>query len=148
METYYAYTLDKAVDGQEGFMWCLTKGCNFVFAYSLEKEEGDDEIATDYECPKCMKVFCIKCKVDWHEDLTCEEYLEKFGKSEEDKQFDELVASKKYKRCPHCNFMVSKTIGCNNMACKCGKSFCYKCGQSNMHPARCQCMIPRRERME
>jgi hypothetical protein len=54
MEAYYAFTLDKAVDGKEGFMWCLTKGCEYVFAYSLEKEEGDDEVATDYECPKCL----------------------------------------------------------------------------------------------
>ena len=39
--------------------------------------------------------------------------------------------------CPKCNFWVSKTDGCDYMACRCGNSFCYKCGEQtkeHFHP--------------
>ena len=25
------------------------------------------------ECPLCQKSYCLKCKIEWHENLTCEE---------------------------------------------------------------------------
>ena len=52
-------------------------------------------------------------------------------------QLEELFAKekeeKKYRNCPHCNFVVSKTEGCNFMTCgskfcQNRKYFCYVCG--------------------
>ena len=39
-----------------------------------------------------------------------------------------FAKGKKFKQCPHCNFWVERTAGCDHMTCRCGKAFCYKCG--------------------
>ena len=69
----------------EDISCCPTPGCNYAFIY----EEGDDL----FECPLCKKDYCLKCKTNWHEGKTCEEYkemrrMELLGK--DDKQLDEL----------------------------------------------------------
>ena len=112
----------------EDISCCPTPGCNYAFIY----EEGDDY----FECPLCKKEYCLKCKSDWHEDKTCEEYQEFrrmgiIGKDQ--KQLDELfynfARGSKFKQCPYCKNWVEKNEGCNHIACRCGNHFCYFCGK-------------------
>ena len=112
----------------EDISCCPTPGCNYAFIY----EEGDDL----FECPLCKKDYCLKCKTNWHEGKTCEEYkemrrMELLGK--DDKQLDELfynfAKGSKFKQCPYCKNWVEKTEGCNHISCRCGNHFCYFCGK-------------------
>jgi hypothetical protein len=129
MEHYYSYTLSKAVDDKEGFMWCLTPGCDYAFAFNLEpEEEGGEAPPTDFECEKCRKVYCVSCKVTWHEGKTCEQNIAENGDNPDEKLFEELAKDNKYKKCPHCDRWVERSEGCIHMSCRCGKDFCYQCG--------------------
>ena len=112
----------------EDISCCPTPGCNYAFIY----EEGDDY----FECPLCKKEYCLKCKSDWHEGKTCEEFKEYrrmgiLGKDQ--KQLDELffnfARGSKFKQCPYCKNWVEKNEGCNHIACRCGNHFCYFCGK-------------------
>ena len=51
---------------------CPSVGCNYIFIYEI----GDDY----FKCPLCQSEYCLKCKTDWHENETCEQYrLKKDG---------------------------------------------------------------------
>jgi len=54
----------------------------------------------------------------------------------EDQAVAMLGTKEGWKRCPACRMMVQKVWGCNSMRCRCGKRFCYGCGQSP-----CTCYI-------
>ena len=104
---------------------CPTPGCKYVFLY----QEGDDQ----FECPMCDKEYCLKCKSDWHEGLSCQEYRKQLQLAKNEKKLDDLfydfVKGSKFKQCPYCKHWVEKIEGCNHIACKCGNHFCYNCGE-------------------
>ncbi|KAN0108496.1 hypothetical protein V8E51_008238 [Hyaloscypha variabilis] len=39
-----------------------------------------------------------------------------------------MAQEKKWKRCK-CGDMIELTQGCNHMRCRCGREFCYLCGE-------------------
>ena len=43
-----------------------------------------------------------------------------------DKDLFDLMVTRKLARC-HCGFTIERTGGCNHMACRCGRHFCYSC---------------------
>ena len=55
--------------------------------------------------------------------------------------FLDFVKGKKFKQCPHCEFWVERSEGCDHMRCRCGKDFCYKCGGKY---GSCECAIENR----
>ena len=70
------------------------------------------------------------CKKGYHPLLTCEEYAELVG----DLEVEELMNSRKWKRCPYCSSIVEKMDGCNHMECysvicQGTGNFCYLCGK-------------------
>ena len=99
---------------------CPTVGCNYIFIY----EDGDNY----FGCPLCDKEYCLKCKTDWHEGETCEEYSLKKDVKKLDNLFQNFVRGSNFKRCPYCQRWVEKNEGCNHIACLCGNHFCYRCG--------------------
>ncbi|KAJ3677199.1 hypothetical protein LUZ60_002923 [Juncus effusus] len=93
-----------------------------------ERDEGDS--VTNSECPHCHRMFCVRCKVPWHGDMTCEEF-EKLGEDEREKEglmLRDLAKNSKWQRCPHCRMYVERIDGCKFMKCRCGYGFCYGCG--------------------
>jgi len=85
-------------------------------------------IPEDFNCPECTKHYCIRCKVIYHENQTCEEYQIGADPDKNEAAFEELVKGKEFKQCPHCTAWVEKSEGCMHMTCRCGKEFCYRCG--------------------
>jgi RanBP-type and C3HC4-type zinc finger-containing protein 1 len=92
-----------------------------------EFEEG----VTNFNCPVCQKISCIKCKVN-HEGKSCTEYYYETNsdarKTRDDNltetQLRELVTSKKAMACPGCGVIIQKTTGCNHMKCsRCKRDF-------------------------
>ena len=100
---------------------CPSVGCNYIFIY----EKGDDY----FKCPLCESEYCLKCKTDWHENETCEQYKLKKDVNKLDSLFNEFVVGSNFKKCPYCKRWVEKNEGCNHIACLCGNHFCYNCGE-------------------
>lgn len=119
---YEQYELNYyALNHNEDISCCPTPGCSYMFYY-----EKDD---TFFKCPICNKEYCMKCKSDWHEKISCEENQKLRNVNELDKEFYKYVKGAMYKQCPFCKMWVEKTVGCNHMRCRCGKDFCYLCGK-------------------
>ncbi|KAH7882296.1 hypothetical protein F5I97DRAFT_1817136 [Phlebopus sp. FC_14] len=117
-------------------------------------EDPDEPMAT---CPSCGEAMCVACKVLWHEDLTCEEYMQALPEDERSPE-DQLVfmlakvyrvikcltyltditLAKNWRRCPTCSRLVELAHGCNHITCLCGTHFCFKCGSRwNVRDGKC-----------
>ena len=105
--------------------YCPTAGCNYMCYY----DKNDFHL----DCPLCRKSYCLKCKVEWHQDLTCEQYQltkkENNKEDEDDIKFEEYVKGNNFKKCPKCKRWVEKISGCDHIVCPCGTHFCYSCGE-------------------
>ncbi|KAL8540190.1 hypothetical protein ACS0TY_001680 [Phlomoides rotata] len=88
------------------------------------------------KCPKCKRLFCFECKRVWHAGFGCEEIGETMDRN--DTAFGRLVEQKKWMRCPRCRHFVELVEGCRIVKCRCGISFCYKCGKQ-VHQHWCRC---------
>jgi E3 ubiquitin-protein ligase RNF144 len=94
--------------------YCPFKNCSALLIH-----EGDETI-TNSECPHCNRMFCAKCNVSWHGDMSCEEF-EKLGddeKGREDIMLKNLAKDKRWQRCPKCRMYVEKIDGCMFMKCR------------------------------
>lgn len=75
--------------------------------------------------PDCQQQFCLRCKVLWHEGMTCKQYQDEH--SPEAKATKEWIAANT-KICPKCNWPIERSEGCNHMHCKhCNGHFCWVC---------------------
>lgn len=80
--------------------------------------------------------YCLNCRVLFHSEQTCKEYLVTNTRDVNDEKFEKFVKGKKYKSCGKCKIWVEKNKGCDHMTCRCGYQFCYKCGGKYMD---CEC---------
>ncbi|KAE8766365.1 putative E3 ubiquitin-protein ligase [Hordeum vulgare] len=81
------------------------------------------------ECPHCHRMFCARCATPWHTGVGCREFQE-LGQDErgrEDLLLRSLAGRLRWQRCPKCRMYVEKSEGCNNIQCRCGSRFCYRC---------------------
>lgn len=65
-------------------------------------------------CPQCRRLFCFKCRVEWHEGFDCKGVRKK----EEDVLFDRLVMRQGWRRCPWCRRGVDRVGGCRIIQCR------------------------------
>ncbi|KAL7715932.1 RBR-type E3 ubiquitin transferase [Entamoeba marina] len=79
-------------------------------------------------CPECNKFYCVKCKVEWHDNSTCEKYQEwKKDQESSEQKYKEFI-SKYCRPCPHCQTQIEKNGGCQWMHCShCNGYFCWRC---------------------
>ncbi|WJX37317.1 RBR-type E3 ubiquitin transferase [Trifolium repens] len=107
-------------------IYCPYKNCSLL----LVNDEA--EVVTSCQCPSCHRLFCAQCKVPWHADMSCREFLDlKNGRDEKnlEKKFLALAKKKKWQKCPKCCMHVQRNGGCEHISCRCGCNFCYKCGK-------------------
>ncbi|XP_057781743.1 E3 ubiquitin-protein ligase RSL1-like [Salvia miltiorrhiza] len=95
------------------------------------------------KCPKCSGIFCIDCKVPWHNGMECSEFKRRNPHPcNEDKILKSLASQNLWRQCPKCNHMVSLASGCYHIYCRCGHEFCYTCGAEwRNKKATCKCPI-------
>ena len=132
---YSNFALDAVIDVQKDFSWCPTPDCKFAFVYVVSENNGrEDERKEEghggheLDCPVCKKHYCLRCKVPFHDGMTCEEYQVTHDVDKLDAAFYEFAQGQKFKQCPHCAYWVERAEGCDHMRCRCGNAFCYKCG--------------------
>ncbi|KAF5930942.1 hypothetical protein HYC85_031815 [Camellia sinensis] len=81
------------------------------------------------KCTKCQGVFCINCKVPWHQNMRCDEYKRNNPcLPSEDAKLKSLADMNLWRQCVKCNHMIELVAGCYHMTCRCGYEFCYTCG--------------------
>ena len=105
----------------DNYSSCPTPGCEYLFFFNPGEY--------DFLCPWCNKRYCLNCKDEWHNGLTCQEYKDSRNEKKLDAQFLSFVKGAKFKVCPKCKYWVEKSHGCNHMRCRCGADFCYICGK-------------------
>ena len=113
-----------AQNNPDEISFCPTAGCDYMCFY--------DKNEFHLECPLCQKSYCLKCKTEWHENITCEENqlsIKGIKNQESEIIFEEYVKGCNFKKCPKCKRWVEKTEGCDHIVCLCGTHFCYSCGE-------------------
>jgi len=106
---------------------CPTPDCKYVFQFACEEE---------FTCPVCGKHYCLRCQVEFHQGISCEQYRKVNSPLPEDDQFLQMMQGAHFKQCPNCKFFVEKTQGCNHLVCRCKFEFCFQCGGAY---GRCEC---------
>ncbi|XP_019101862.1 PREDICTED: probable E3 ubiquitin-protein ligase RNF144A-B [Camelina sativa] len=81
-------------------------------------------------CFECGQLLCIKCKVSWHVDLSCDDYKKLGPNPTADDMLKALANKKLWRQCEKCKHMIELSEGCIKVTCRCGHMFCYKCGKS------------------
>ncbi|CAD8120162.1 unnamed protein product [Paramecium sonneborni] len=67
LQTYQKFTFQQYVDTHsDEYSWCPTPDCQYVFIAG----------SPQFNCPVCNKEYCLSCKVEYHQNLTCQEYIE------------------------------------------------------------------------
>lgn len=102
------------VEGAGNFCYCPFNDCSEI----LVDDRGGD--VPESECPVCRRLFCARCRVPWHAGISCAEYgqLAPGDKGKEDLVVLEMAKGEKWKRCPHCKYLVDKRDGCVHMTCR------------------------------
>lgn len=103
---------------QPEFRWCSRPDCE-----SGQLTNADD--GPIMRCHACQWRTCVRHRVPWHSDVTCEEYDANSNESP-------LLVTERIQKCPKCNNGIEKTGGCNHMTCRrdvggCGAEFCWLC---------------------
>ncbi|KAG6541481.1 hypothetical protein Mapa_017155 [Marchantia paleacea] len=100
------------------YRYCTTADCPNVYRVTAT---GDR-----FACAACSVQICTACHVEYHEDLSCEEY-ERY-KLDPDASLQAWREGKiDVKNCPSCGSVIEKVDGCNHMVCICGKHVCWVC---------------------
>lgn len=97
--------------------YCPTPDCPTIF------RPTDESGAVP--CQHCLMSICPKCCTASHEGAPC-------NAAQEETSVDgvktlQYMEANNVQACPNCRTRISKTLGCHNVVCKCGKSLCWLC---------------------
>lgn len=71
------------------------------------------------KCVKCNGLFCIDCKVPWHNTMTCLDYKRRNPYPlQEEAKLKKLAATNLWRQCVKCNHMIELASGCYHMTCR------------------------------
>ncbi|KAF5200016.1 Atp-dependent rna helicase deah12 protein [Thalictrum thalictroides] len=95
------------------------------------------------KCIQCHGLFCINCKVPWHDNMNCHEYKRQNPNlSAEDAKLKSLATTRSWRQCMKCKHMIELAEGCYHITCRCGYEFCYTCGAEwRNKKATCRCPV-------
>lgn len=87
-----------------------------VYGYASARGK---EISGSTKCTKCYRLFCVNCKVPWHNNMTCYDYkrLNPCPLPEEAK-LKSLASRNLWRQCRKCNHMVELSEGCYHISCR------------------------------
>ena len=85
MEKFQKYSFSQAASVSKDISWCPTADCGYAFIY----EAGVD--SNYFECARCNKCYCLTCKAQYHEGLSCKEYQAQVNPDKNEEAFLEFV---------------------------------------------------------
>jgi len=120
----------KYVDLLETTTWCPKPGCTRIV--SIRSDGHGPSAPTSVTCA-CGTLFCFSCKeLNGHEPVSCRDWAAWLKElAELRKQMDDasrLWVESNSQQCT-CGAQIQRNGGCNHMHCRCGREFCYVCGQ-------------------
>lgn len=127
-------------------VYCPFSNCSALMSKTEVKEYTATSSSANSEmrkCVKCYRLFCVNCKVRWHENVSCSEYMKYFpNQSVNDAKLKSLATRNHWRQCIKCKNMVELAEGCYHIYCRCGYEFCYTCGAEwiNKKPT-CRCPL-------
>ncbi|KAK0778744.1 hypothetical protein LTR75_015549 [Friedmanniomyces endolithicus] len=113
-----------ALGACDDFAWCLAPACG--------SGQLNPENRNYMDCKHCGYKQCLRHKVQWHADETCEEYEYRVSgdRAREEEAKTEAMLDEMSKKCPGvgCGWRIQKIDGCEHMTCKkCRWEFCWQC---------------------
>ena len=108
----------RAPDAHPLWRWCLQP----PFSAGRTHHDARNPVVT---CGKCGAKTCFCHHVPWHEEYTCAEFDDKAAV---DIERSERLIRFVMARCPSCGFYVEKSVGCDNLECRCGAFWRYVTG--------------------
>lgn len=71
------------------------------------------------KCVRCGGSLCIRCKVPWHERMSCREYQWRYPHGgREDAGLQKLAKQRLWRQCGRCKHMIELSMGCPHVTCK------------------------------
>lgn len=71
------------------------------------------------KCFKCHRGFCINCKVPWHENFTCLDYMKYHPyQSANEAKLKSLATRNHWRECVKCKNLVELAHGCYHIYCR------------------------------
>ncbi len=92
-------SLTSAVEKSNDLSWCPSATCGYAFV----------KVCNEHKCKKCEKSYCLDCRVEMHEFVTCIEFKAQRVNNLDDSDVISLLTNViKAKQCPNCKFWVEK----------------------------------------
>jgi len=112
-------------------MWCPTPGCETICKMKESDVNGPKGGTLPViQCSRCQHVYCTKCRLPVHAELSCGSYRQKLIRQGKLNILDEepFAGCDSIKKCPFCHVPIEKDSGCAQMMCKrCKHVFCWYC---------------------
>ena len=132
---YLQTKFESEVQNSSSLEWC--PGCESAVVCENFTKKKTESILKDipFVSCSCKMKWCFSCQSNPHWPASCELYREyqEIRKQQMGILFDRTgqpyQTEVEMKPCPYCKTPINKNQGCNFMACRCGKSFCWNCGQ-------------------
>ncbi|CAF2124438.1 unnamed protein product [Brassica napus] len=111
-------------------VYCPNPRCSALMSVKeLSIIKSTEESGVRKLCVKCREPFCINCKVTWHKNISCDNYKILHPNSvANDSKLEALANKNMWRQCTKCQNMIELSEGCATVQCRCGHSFCYRCG--------------------
>ncbi|EPS32066.1 hypothetical protein PDE_07025 [Penicillium oxalicum 114-2] len=96
-------------------IYCADPKCSqFIRPASIMNDLGT--------CSSCQKQTHVPCRALAHPGRDC-------PVDNAQQSVIDLAEQNEWRRCYHCQTVVELRYGCNEVLCRCGHTFCYKCGR-------------------
>lgn len=116
------------------FQESLRSNPNIIACPTTDCKGGSFKEANDHgvvRCTECHKDFCLDCKLQHSDRVTCAHAREMQQIASNQNQAERASNAWKQqhtKECPRCKTVIQKTEGCNHMTCRqCRYEFCWLC---------------------
>ena len=121
-QKHWYHLQEMKIDQRPNWKWCPQNGCDMVVQVPAEKMPAS---LACVQC-ECSLVWCFDCQQEPHWPVSCDMAV-KYLKMTAGRQDKEWVFYVKIKRCPSCEYPLTKGDGCHRVLCQCGFYFCWVC---------------------